>query len=119
MSTHIDSSGLLTLSVDLKRASKEMLPLIRVATQKTAQDIKADAQALAPVDTGYLRGSITYETRVRASSIFMEVGPGAEYGGYVEFGTTRQAPQPYMTPAFERRAPLYEQALDQIMSRLL
>jgi HK97 gp10 family phage protein len=31
-----------------------------------------------------------------------EVGPTAEYGAFVEYGTSRMRAQPYMTPASEQ-----------------
>lgn len=105
------------IAVDLGNLGHEALPLARVAVQKTAADIKADAQAFVPVDTGNLKNSISYETRELADAVVGEIGPTAEYGVYVEFGTSTQAPQAYMGPAFDRRAHLLESALAQIADR--
>jgi HK97 gp10 family phage protein len=86
------------------------------ALRKTAYDIEADAKALAPVDTGNLRSSI--ETRVsgdgRSASMTAEVSANAGYSAYVEFGTSTSPGQPFMGPAFDRRAPLFDQALGKI-----
>ena len=106
------------LAVDLGEVGKDALPLVRLVVQKTAADIKADAQTFAPVDTGNLKSSISYETRELSGSVVGEVGPTAAYGAYVEFGTSVHAPQAYMGPAFDRRAPFLEQALSQIVDRL-
>jgi len=38
----------------------------------------------------------------------------AEYAGYVEFGTSRQRAQPYLTPAAEAVRPGFEAAMTQI-----
>jgi hypothetical protein len=43
-----------------------------------------------------------------------EVGPTVDYGMFVEAGTSRMGPQPYMRPAFDRRAPILEQILEQL-----
>ena len=87
--------------------------------------VRAEAQANCPVDTGRLRESIEVQSLDGTSVI---IGPTAEYGVYVEFGTgskgdpsvahtakkgwvyynektgdfvytTGQAPQPYLIPA--------------------
>ena len=110
---------MLKLSRDLSAAGRELVPIARVIIQKGVQDIKRDAQLAAPVDTGFLKGSITYETRILSTSVVGEVGPSAEYGAFVEYGTSRSGPQPYMGPAFARHAPLIEAALDQAIARLL
>lgn len=115
----VDASDMLRLSRDLSDAGRELVPIARQVIQKGVQDIKRDAQLGAPVDTGYLRSSITYETRVLSTSVVGEVGPTASYGAFVEYGTSRSGPQPYMGPAFAKHAPYIEAALDQAIARLL
>lgn len=119
MAGSIDASEMLRFAKDISAAGDQLLPLARVIIQKSAQDIKATAQRYAPVDTGYLMNSITYETGVDSGGVWGEIGPTAEYGAYVEFGTTRQAPQLYMTGAFDKHVPAIEAALDQAVARLL
>lgn len=91
------------------------------AVRKTAFDIEADAKTLAPVDTGNLENSIstTITGDGRTGTITAEIGPTAEYGAFVEYGTSRMGPQPYMTPAAERHIPVLEQVLDHIGGELL
>jgi HK97 gp10 family phage protein len=59
-----------------------------------------------PVDTGFLRSSITVGRidggSLRPGDLSAQVGPEANYGGYVEYGTSRAGAQPYMTPASEQ-----------------
>lgn len=114
-----DFSDLNRLAVDMSGADRETLPAMRAVLQKGSADIKRDAQALAPVDTGNLRSSITYETHQLVSSVRAEIGPTADYGVYVELGTSTQAPQPYMGPAFDRNAPAIEAAAAQIATDIL
>jgi HK97 gp10 family phage protein len=102
-----DFSGLNHIAIELGAVSAVAVTQARVALERTAYAIEADAKSLAPVDTGNLKSSIA--TRVFA--LTAEVGPTAEYGGYVEEGTSRMAPQPYMGPAFDRRAPELADAL--------
>lgn len=116
-----DASEFLGLAAQLERASGQVGAKAAAAVKKTAFDIEADAKALAPVDTGNLRGSISTDIigDGRFGSIEAEIGPTAEYGAFVEYGTSRMGPQPYMRPAFERREPGLTAALDQIGEDLL
>lgn len=73
------------------------------------------ARQLAPVDTGVLRASISVGhpsgRDTRPGDLAVQVGPTAEYGAFVEFGTTRAGAQPYMTPAAERVGPAFERRI--------
>jgi len=64
------------------------------------------AKQRVPVDTGFLRSSITvsgmFGGPLKPGDLFAQVGPEASYGGYVEFGTSNAGAQPYMTPASEQ-----------------
>jgi len=62
---------------------------------KTAQDVAAVAvryaQGRVPVKTGDLKRSIVAERDKKG--IYVEAG--MSYAGFVEFGTSKQSPQPY------------------------
>ena len=107
MSFHFDSSEMRHLEVDLTKAPASVQRKASRAIRKTAFDIEADAKILAPVDTGNLKNSISTDVTLLSA----EIGPTASYGYYVENGTRYQSPQPYMRPAFDRRAPGLAQAL--------
>jgi HK97 gp10 family phage protein len=106
---NIDASEVRTLAIDLSAAPARIQRRASTAIRKTAHDIEADAKIFAPVDTGNLRNSISSDIHELSAVI----GPTANYGGYVELGTSRMSPEPYMRPAFDRRAPLLERALGQ------
>lgn len=108
------SEPILKIAAELKGVGAAARVKIRIAIKKTCADTKADAQIYVPVDTGALRSSITYETHLDRDSVWGEVGPTQDYGGFVELGTSKMAPQPYMRPAFDRRAPILEQILGQM-----
>lgn len=108
----IDASELRVLAHQFNTVEARLLPKVRQAVSKTLLDIEADAKILAPVDTGNLQNSISHQ--VDADGMGGEVGPTADYGLYVEAGTSRMAPQPYLGPAFDRRAPGLEKALAQL-----
>lgn len=106
-----DTGGIRQLRADLGKMSARAVPVASKAVAKTAHDIEADAKIAAPVDTGNLQNSISADIGVLSA----EIGPTAEYGRYVEEGTSRMAPQPYMGPAAERRFPELEKALGAVV----
>lgn len=108
-----------TLAIDLGNAAAGARELAGVAVRKTAADVEADAKLLAPVDTGFLRNSIGTDMREDSGGVEAEIGPTAEYGAHVEYGTSRAAPQAYLGPAFDRHAHELETALTQIADRTL
>lgn len=105
MTMSVNTSGLLELAVDLDTAGDQVRPRMSRAIRKTAHDIERTAKRICPVDTGNLRNSISTSISGGAATITAEIGPTADYAGYVEEGTSRQAPQPYMRPAFDAEVP--------------
>jgi HK97 gp10 family phage protein len=102
------------LAADILKAAKNTGPRAQIVIRKTAIDIESTAKQLAPVDTGNLKGSIGHgdlRTVVRSGSLAVEIGPTASYGIFLEMGTSRMAPQPFMGPAADRHAPGFEQAM--------
>ena len=100
-----------SLSADLRSASDRAKGMASEAIAKTAADITNDAKVFAPVDTGNLKNSIGYDLTEDGGGTSAEIGPTANYGHFLEHGTSVMAPQPYLGPAFDRRSPGLEQAL--------
>lgn len=98
------------LAADLGKAGAGAVGKAAIVVRKAATDIERDAKILAPVDTGNLRNSIGAVVR----GLRAEVGPTAEYGVYVEHGTSRMGPQPYMGPAAERHTAPFELAMRKV-----
>lgn len=71
--------------------------------KRIALQIVRKSKDQAPVDTGRLRSSISLEES-RDSDGFLQlvVGSNVDYAPFVEFGTERQAAQPYLRPAFRQ-----------------
>ncbi len=111
----IDVSELNRLAADLGTIGARVTAKAAIAVRKASVDTQADAQRFAPVDTGYLRQSITSTVR----GLSGVVGPSANYGAYVEYGTSRSGPQAFMGPAFDRHAPLFVQACESIAESAL
>lgn len=112
------------IAVDLTQAALLAPVRASLAVVKTAFDVEADAKQFAPIDTGNLRSSITSgpigeDRALRPGDLSAEIGPTAEYGEYVEDGTSRQAPAAYMGPAADRRFPPFVQAMEQIGAQVL
>jgi HK97 gp10 family phage protein len=106
-----------SLSVDLGRAGQVAGEKASLVVRKTLLAIEGDAKAFAPVDTGMLRNSIG--TDMDGDGLGGEAGPSASYGAFVEFGTSRNAPQAFMGPAFDRHSGQFEKALAQIAADVL
>jgi HK97 gp10 family phage protein len=113
----MDAAELRSLAVDLGRAAPAAITQSRVIVQKTGHGFVADAQAFAPVDTGFLRSSIGVD--FHGDGLGFDAGPTASYGHFVEGGTSRMAPQPYVRPAWDRRVPQAVEAFEQIGGRVL
>jgi HK97 gp10 family phage protein len=85
------------------------------AVTRSIYAIQATAQALCPVDTGFLRGSITSDVQYGSGTVTGRTGPTASYGGYVEWGTYKMAPRAYMGPALDRHSGEFEEAMAAIV----
>lgn len=112
----VDEVRSLARNLDLTQAG-----IRRKASQvvrKSAFAIERNAKVRAPVDTGALRSSINTSLFGHGltgdSPIGAEVGPEVHYGQFVELGTARMAPQPYLGPAFDEVEPSFVAALDDL-----
>jgi HK97 gp10 family phage protein len=115
-----DVSGIRELATSFTQGAANVGPMAQVAVRKTALDVERDAKAMAPVDTGNLKGSIGHSdlrTVGQSGALEATVGPTAAYGVHLEFGTSRTAPQPFMGPALDRQTPAFEQAMAQLAER--
>lgn len=109
-------------------------PAISQVVRKTALDIQAQAASRAPVDTGFLRSSV-YTVTSEGSSyhsgdhMLPEVGAppddqsayaavGAEYGVYVNYGTSHMSARPFWEPAIDAVRPGFESAVSAIQAKL-
>lgn len=91
----VDASELVALAADMAGGPARLLRSGLSETERSAEAMAQTARQLAPVETGLLRGSITAEV----TGLQAEVGPNVDYAVFVEYGTSRMAPQPFMGPA--------------------
>lgn len=106
-----ETGELKALAVDLGKAGVETTRKAGQAVRKAAADVEGGAKALAPVDTGALKGSIGVSMHGPLSA---EIGPTQNYSVYVEFGTYKMAAQPFMGPAADRVEPGFVAAMEQL-----
>jgi HK97 gp10 family phage protein len=92
---------MLSLSIvknDFAKLAGGMAPRTRHVVETTVNAIETDAKRRVPVRTGALRDSIHGRMLADDEGV---VEVGADYGGYVEYGTVHMAARPYLTPAAE------------------
>lgn len=96
MGRGIQMKGLRALDHKLARnmQMKEVHQIVKV----NGTEMNTTAQRKAPVDTGFLRRSIAFSLMDGGLSA-MSIA-GANYAGYLEWGTRFMSAQPYMKPAF-------------------
>ena len=76
-------------------------------------NMNSKMQNLAPVDTGYMKRSITSE--LTDGGLTGTTQPHTDYAGYVEYGTRFQEEQPFVRPAFEEQKKVFINDLNRIM----
>lgn len=99
----------MALRSNLPRFAAGLPAAIDRAVEDTARDIERVASQLAPVDTGALQTSIEVFGVMGSGERTIEAGQSLDYAAYVEYGTARQAAQPFMTPAAEQNRTLFQQ----------
>jgi HK97 gp10 family phage protein len=96
-----------TVTADVQRSINRVGKDGSMVVRRSAAAVEALGKQFCPVDTSFLKNSITtsFSGDGRFGAMEAEIGPEAEYGGYVEWGTRRMAPHAYMGPALDRVAP--------------
>lgn len=100
------------MSVRITDNSAEVLSALEKAYERGLEAIGLTAEAYAKknlypghgFDTGRLRNSITHVT----DGEYVYIGTNVEYAPYVEFGTSKMAPRPYLKPAATEHTKEYE-----------
>jgi HK97 gp10 family phage protein len=107
VSINVDVTGAEEFGAAISRFDSEMQSKVQQQLADWAQSVKAQAERLVPVKTGYLRSSIT----VKAEGWQLEIGAEAAYAAAVEFGTRNQRAEPFIAPAIEANLPALEQVM--------
>lgn len=85
---------------------KKVTKAAEKAMTGTFIDLERAVKDECPYDTGRLHDSHSYAVKKSSSSVKGELSTqGAHYWRYVNFGTSRQKPNPYIRRGFEREPP--------------
>lgn len=93
---------------DLMRQAKAL------ALEAIGLQAEGYAKKLCPVDTGNLRNSISHATDQDSAY----VGTNVEYAPYVELGTKRMEPRPYLKPAATEHSDEYKAVAERYMKNV-
>ena len=77
--------------------------------RKYAARILSDARSRVPVQTGYLKNS--GHLRFEDGGMSCTIAFSANYAAFVELGTSRRGPTPYLKPAFDLAVPAFKAEL--------
>ena len=103
MSNRISISGGKQIAARLSRISQAVPTKVELALRKGALMIERDAKLECPVDTGRLRNDISHKIIDSGTNDpKAEIGNSLRYAPFVEQGTSKQAAQPFLRPAFEK-----------------
>lgn len=97
----------------LQNLSEELEAEAKKTVKWYTSRMAAGSKKIAPVDTGYLMGSI--EMTFKEDGLEGYVYVGAEYGYYVEFGTVTHYAQPFFYPVFEQLAPQFIKKMESLL----
>lgn len=95
-------------SDEVLRELAEKIPQALTAMGLVAE---SHAKGYCPVDTGRLRNSIANAVSGNAAYI----GTNVEYAAFVELGTSRMSPRPYLKPAIANHTDEYKRIAEQAL----
>lgn len=97
----------------------EARPLIKAVMKEAGEQGQAYSKMLVPVKSGDLMRSIAFRgTSERGWSLLMKAEATVDYATFVEFGTSRMAPRPFLMPGVELAADVIDDQLGFIMRGL-
>lgn len=111
-------SGVIRIAAEVKYTNRipqvraEIIRGLENAVKETAYSIEGTAKQLAPIDTGFLRNSITANM---FAPLVWYVDVGAEYGIHQEFGTRYVPAHPFLHPAVHREKPVFERRIRDVL----
>lgn len=116
-----DFGEFVKLGADMQNAGRTRIPdLARKVVRKSVLDVERDGRAETPVETGNLQGSWSSSFAGSNATLAQgETGPTADYAEYVNDGTSRQPPNPFVWRALDRNTPAFIAAVEQMGGEIL
>ncbi len=112
MPADLDNSEMREHTVRMKAAHRGVGAAGSRTVRAFTLRVEARGKVYCPVDTGHLVSTIGSEFAGdgRYGEMSGTVSATAKYAGYVHDGTSRQAPQPFLSTALAEEAPGFEAA---------
>lgn len=118
--SNVEIIGDETLRRAFRAAASKVTPAMHREVKRVAKTVTRKAQSLVPRNTGTLADSIRYEMVGEAEAV---TGPvrrrGGWYGHFIERGTVKMGPRPFMDPAADDAIRMLGRAAGQTVDRLL
>ena len=118
----VNVTELAELADDLAQGSDEVRQVLLPVQRKWAVRMVQESRRIVPVRTGRLRASIRVgpdREAGRVGAAATTIIADAPYAGYVEFGTSRMSPRPYLRPAVNKYARAYRDDLIDTAGKLI
>lgn len=119
-----DVTQVYSLAKSISQGALNIGKQAQIVVRKTAIDVESDAKRIAFAkdvhDTGDLIDSIGHSdlrTVGTSGALEAQIEPTVDYAIWNEIGTSTMPARPFMGPALERNAPLFEEALAQLAER--
>lgn len=98
---------------NLEKLAENFMDNLAEEFEEMRDDMQEEAEDRVPVDTGKLKNSIDFKVERDADEIGINLNTDnlEDYWDCVEFGTSKQRPQPFIRPAIDK-------GMDEIQERL-
>lgn len=113
MTEQWDVSEVVALATGWDKAMGRVPEMVKSQLMTAGEKMAERARTIAPKQTGRLAGSIEATPLVQnfGADVAVEVGPTAFWGRYVENGTSKMSPRPFLGPAADQEASAIAEAV--------
>lgn len=105
MTVSWDGAELIGLAAKLDESTRSVPRAVRDVIKSGGERVAKAAQRFAPKASGDMADSIKSTMVGNATMSEAEIGPTAFYGRFLEHGTAKMAPRPFLGPALDEVSP--------------